>query len=45
VRADKPSAVPSEEAEKIFVLVSSRRRREDTRKAYEVLQAIFGKAS
>jgi transcriptional regulator with XRE-family HTH domain len=45
VRADKPSAAPSEEAEKIFALVSSRRRREDTRKAYEVLQAIFGKAS
>jgi XRE family transcriptional regulator, regulator of sulfur utilization len=27
VRADKPSAVPSEEAEKIFALVSGRRRR------------------
>ena len=26
VRADKPSAVPSEEAEKIFALVSGRRR-------------------
>src|SRR5438874_11824409 len=44
VRADKPSAVPSEEAEKIFALVSGRRRPEDIRKAYRVLQAIFGKA-
>src|SRR6267142_1521078 len=45
VRADKPSAVPSAEAEKIFALVSGRRRPEDIRKAYRVLQAIFGKAS
>src|SRR5258705_13057659 len=45
VRADKPSAVPSEEAEKIFALVSGRRRQEDIRKAYRVLQAIFSKAS
>jgi len=45
VRADKPSAVPSEEAEKIFALVSGRRRPGDIRKAYRVLQAIFGKAS
>jgi hypothetical protein len=37
--------VPSEEAEKIFALVSGRRRPEDIRKAYRVLQAIFGKAS
>jgi hypothetical protein len=44
VRADKPSAVPSEEAEKIFALVSGRRR-EDTRKAYRVLRAVFDKAS
>jgi transcriptional regulator with XRE-family HTH domain len=44
VRAHKPSAVPSE-AEKIFALVSGRRRPEDIRKAYRVLQAIFEKAS
>ncbi len=45
VRADKPSAVPSEDVEKIFALVSGRRRPEDIRKAHRVLQAIFGKAS
>ena len=45
VRADKPSAVPSEEAEKIFALVSGRRRPEDDRKAYKVLVAMFGRAS
>ena len=45
VRADKPSAVPSEDAEKIFALVSGRRRPEDIRRAYRVLQAIFGRAS
>ena len=45
VRADKPSAVPSEEAEKIFALVSGRRRPEDIRKAYKVLVAMFGRAS
>src|SRR5512145_1577493 len=45
VRADRPSAVPSEDAEKIFALVSGRRRQEDVRKAYNVLRAMFGKAS
>ena len=45
VRADTPSAVPSEDAEKIFALVSGRRRPEDIRKAYRVLRAIFDKAS
>ena len=45
VRADKPSAVPSEDAEKVFALVSGRRRPEDIRKAYRVLRAIFDKAS
>src|SRR5688500_9331587 len=45
VRADKPSAVPSEEAEKIFALVAGRRRPEDIRKAYKVLVAMFGRAS
>lgn len=45
VRADKDKTVPSEEAEKIFALVSGRRRPEDVRKAYDVLRAMFGKAS
>lgn len=45
VRADRPAAVPTEEAEKIFALVSARRRAEDVRKAYKVLQALFGRAS
>jgi hypothetical protein len=44
VRANKPSAVPSEDAEKIFALVSGRRRSSDIRKAYRVLRAIFDKA-
>jgi transcriptional regulator with XRE-family HTH domain len=45
VRADKPAGVPTEEAEKIFALVSGRRRPEDLRRAYKVLQAVFGRAS
>jgi transcriptional regulator with XRE-family HTH domain len=45
VRADRAAAVPSEEAEKIFALVAGRRRPEDVRKAYKVLQALFGRAS
>ena len=45
VRADRQAAVPTEEAEKIFALVSGRRRPEDVRKAYKVLQALFGRAS
>src|SRR6059036_2097068 len=45
VRADKPAAVPSEDAERIFALVSGRRRPEDLRKAYRVLRAIFDKTS
>jgi transcriptional regulator with XRE-family HTH domain len=45
VRADKPAGVPSEEVEKIFALVSGRRRPEDLRRAYKVLQAMFGRAS
>src|SRR5262245_58935500 len=44
VRTDKQGAVPGEEAEKIFALVSGRRRPEDVRKAYEVLRAMFSKA-
>ena len=42
---DKGTVVPTEDAEKIFALVSGRRRAEDVRKAYEVLRAMFGKAS
>jgi len=45
VRADKPSAVPSEDAEKIFALVAGRRRPNDVRKAYRVLRAVFERAS
>src|SRR5262247_4898776 len=41
VRADKPAGVPSEDAERIFALVSGRRRPEDIRRAYRVLRAIF----
>jgi XRE family transcriptional regulator, regulator of sulfur utilization len=39
------STVQNEEAQKIFALVSGRRRADDLRKAYEVLRAMFGKAS
>ena len=42
---DKSSTVPTEEAEKIFALVSGRRRPEDVRKAYNVLRAMFSRAS
>ena len=42
---DKQSTVPTEEAEKIFALVSWRRRPEDVRKAYNVLRAMFSRAS
>jgi len=42
---DKHSTVPTEEAEKIFALVSGRRRPEDVRKAYNVLRAMFSRAS
>ena len=42
---DKATVVPTEDAEKIFALVSGRRRAEDVRKAYEVLRAMFSKAS
>ena len=45
VRADKPSAVPSEDAEKIFALVAGRGRPGDIQKAYRVLRAVFDKAS
>ena len=42
---DKNSGVPTEEAERIFALVSGRRRPEDVRKAYNVLRAMFSRAS
>ena len=45
VRADRQATVPTEEAEKIFALVSGRRRPDDVRKAYKVLQALFNRAS
>jgi transcriptional regulator with XRE-family HTH domain len=45
VRADKRSAVPSEDAQKIFALISGRRRPEAVRKAYRVLRGMFDKAS
>jgi transcriptional regulator with XRE-family HTH domain len=37
------AAVPSEDAERIFALVSGRRRARDLRRAYDVLKAILGK--
>jgi transcriptional regulator with XRE-family HTH domain len=45
VRADRATTVPLEEAEKIFALVSNRRRPDEIRRAYKVLQAMFGRAS
>src|ERR671928_698493 len=41
VRDNKPAAVPSEDAERVFALVSARRRPEDVRRAYQVLRAMF----
>ena len=35
----------NEDAERIFALISGRRRAEDLRRAYEVLRAMFGRAS
>jgi transcriptional regulator with XRE-family HTH domain len=37
--------VPNEDAERIFALLSGRRRADDLRRAYEVLRAMFGRAS
>ena len=42
---DKHQPIPTEEAEKIFALVAGRRRPEDIRKAYNVLRAMFSRAS
>ncbi len=41
VRFDGDKAVPDREAEKIFALVTARRRPGDVRKAYDVLRALF----
>ena len=43
VRADNAGTVPSEEAEKIFALISGRRRPDEVRRAYEVLRALFAR--
>ena len=37
--------VPNEDAEKIFALIAGRRRKDDLRRAYEVLRAMFGRVS
>jgi transcriptional regulator with XRE-family HTH domain len=42
---DKTTLVPTEDAERIFALVAGRRRPEELRRAYKVLQAMFGRAS
>jgi transcriptional regulator with XRE-family HTH domain len=42
---DKHSAAPTEDAKKIFSLVSRLRRPQDARKAYDVLRAMFSRAS
>jgi transcriptional regulator with XRE-family HTH domain len=39
------SQATNEDAERIFALISGRRRAEDLRRAYEVLRAMFGRAS
>ncbi len=36
---------PTTQTERIFALVSGRRRPEELRRAYKVLQAIFGRVS
>ncbi len=45
VRADEDRGGNEREAEKILALVTARRRPGDIRKAYDVLRALFGKAS
>lgn len=45
VRGDGDKPGTDREAEKIFALVTARRRPEEIRKAYDVLRALFGKAS
>jgi hypothetical protein len=41
VRPGRSAVVPSQDAEKIFALVSGRHRPADVRKAYEVLRAML----
>jgi transcriptional regulator with XRE-family HTH domain len=43
VRSDRGPA-PNEDAEKVFALLSRRRKPEELRKAYEVLRAVFGES-
>lgn len=45
VRGDGDKPGTDRETEKIFALVTARRRPEEIRKAYDVLRALFGKAS
>ena len=42
VRPGKRAVVPSEDAEKIFALVSGKHRAVDVRRAYEVLRTMLG---
>ncbi len=42
---DKARTGPTEEAERIYALVSGRRRPEDVRKAYNVLRAMFDRTA
>src|SRR5881628_2223155 len=42
VRPGRRAVVPSQDAEKIFALVSARQRPADVRKAYEVLRRMLG---
>ena len=44
VQSGRRAAVPSEDAEKIFALVSDRHPRAKVRRAFEMLQTMLGKA-
>jgi hypothetical protein len=44
VRPGRRAVVPSQDAEKIFALVSGRHRRADVRKAFGVLRTMLEKA-
>ena len=43
VRPQRQKHVGPDEAQKIFALISGRRRADEIRKAYDVLRALFGK--
>lgn len=45
VQTGRRVQVPSEEVEKIYALLSGRRRAAEVRKAHQVLRAMFGRAS